>query len=304
MYFWFVLLLCRNTPSCCRFFFLNHFPLCLFTHQAIEPKSQFNSDGKICESCWTKTFDFHSFHTLIYNLQHNWTNDLKPGHTHNIINDYSSTASTSLIKTEFPDVDVLLTEKLEIFDQHNSYHENNSYDMLGIEKDDKSFIQKSSSKKKKSKSVKEKRNRYDDYDDNEDDWQMGDQHDDDYVDDGIEHEIKYRPKKQTTTKVTKNPSSTSRPGITKEALTFFDDAIIDAYMKDHPFLCEICYVPLPTFAAAKTHHRSYHRQKGYIVCCGTKYFRRDRAIDHFSRHDGSSSTDQYTYVPKKIYDKN
>lgn len=48
--------------------------------------------------------------------------------------------------------------------------------------------------------------------------------------------------------------------------------------------CDICGVDMDTFRGAKGHYRKLHQQEGYITCCGKKFFRRFRAVDHTLRH--------------------
>lgn len=266
-------------------FFLYHF-------QALETKSLTLDTRKICATCWTKTCDFHSFHTNIYTIHQNWLTTLK----HVNVN----------VKCEYEEVDVNLPEKLET-DEYDAIDNVSMYegddgvdesidikeythyddaviDELAIAKPKR----KSATRKRKSaatarKSIKCER-------DDDVDWE-----DEGASDDEVMDEKRRSPQKKAkgNKPVTTSKATITKATITKAALTFFDDAIIDAYMKDHPFTCEICYTHLQTFAAAKTHHRSKHHQKGYIVCCGTKYFRRDRAIDHIGRHNGIASNDQY-----------
>lgn len=267
-----------------KFQSLKHFFFVDFI-QALETKLPTVDTRKICETCWTKTWDFHLFYTNIYDIHQNWLATLKHAN----------------VKCEYPEVDFILPEKLETNDAYDDAIENGSmYDGDGGTEpiDFKEFDEyddaidelsiakpkrKSSPKKRKPvesarKSIKRER-------DDDIDWENYRASDDEVMDE----KRRRPPQKKAKAKATVTPKET----ITKAALTFFDDAIIDAYMKDHPFTCEICYVRLETFAAAKTHHRSEHHQKGYIVCCGTKYFRRDRAIDHIGRHNGVASNDQY-----------
>lgn len=48
--------------------------------------------------------------------------------------------------------------------------------------------------------------------------------------------------------------------------------------------CKICGLELESIRMAKTHYRNDHQQKGYIVCCNRKYYRRFQAVDHVMQH--------------------
>lgn len=50
-------------------------------------------------------------------------------------------------------------------------------------------------------------------------------------------------------------------------------------------VCEICNdVEFETFVKAKNHYRNVHNTAGYLSCCGKKFLRRGRVLDHIHRH--------------------
>ena len=48
--------------------------------------------------------------------------------------------------------------------------------------------------------------------------------------------------------------------------------------------CEICDTIFESFLSAKKHYRTKHSRSGFLVCCGKRFFRRGRLLDHINRH--------------------
>lgn len=49
--------------------------------------------------------------------------------------------------------------------------------------------------------------------------------------------------------------------------------------------CEICYeVRFDSLVEVKKHYRNVHKSKGYLVCCGEKFWPRSRILDHVRYH--------------------
>ncbi len=65
-----------------------------------------------------------------------------------------------------------------------------------------------------------------------------------------------------------------------------DTAKEDAQIREFfSMICEICSdVEFETFMKAKNHYRTVHNTVGYLTCCGKKFLRRGRVLDHIYRH--------------------
>ncbi|XP_055917670.1 transcription factor grauzone isoform X2 [Eupeodes corollae] len=59
------------------------------------------------------------------------------------------------------------------------------------------------------------------------------------------------------------------------------DELIAKHMK---LACEICHVELIDFTSLRQHFWNSHGQKGYIVCCNKKLFKRVLLVDHINKH--------------------
>lgn len=66
--------------------------------------------------------------------------------------------------------------------------------------------------------------------------------------------------------------------------------------------CEICSDRFETFVKAKNHYRIVHNKAGYLTCCGKKFRRRGRVLEHIHRH---LNPDAFRCVPcgKRFADK-
>lgn len=49
-------------------------------------------------------------------------------------------------------------------------------------------------------------------------------------------------------------------------------------------LCDTCGHPLDSFSDARFHHRAVHNQNGYLTCCGKKFFKKSRVLQHCEWH--------------------
>lgn len=64
-----------------------------------------------------------------------------------------------------------------------------------------------------------------------------------------------------------------------------DTADEDAQIREFfSMVCEICSDKFETFIKAKNHYRIVHNTVGYLTCCGKKFLRRGRVLDHIHRH--------------------
>lgn len=64
-----------------------------------------------------------------------------------------------------------------------------------------------------------------------------------------------------------------------------DTAKEDAQIREFfSMVCEICSDKFETFIKAKNHYRLVHNTVGYLSCCGKKFNRRGRVLDHIYRH--------------------
>ncbi|KAJ6622260.1 Transcription factor grauzone [Pseudolycoriella hygida] len=48
--------------------------------------------------------------------------------------------------------------------------------------------------------------------------------------------------------------------------------------------CDICGDPFETYRSAQKHYRNAHKVEGYLICCGKKFHRRDRVMNHIKYH--------------------
>ncbi|XP_059220625.1 zinc finger protein 492-like [Stomoxys calcitrans] len=59
----------------------------------------------------------------------------------------------------------------------------------------------------------------------------------------------------------------------------------DAFLKEHfKITCDKCYQTLETFALLAQHYSKSHNERGYVVCCETKFFYRHFLVDHIKYH--------------------
>lgn len=79
-------------------------------------------------------------------------------------------------------------------------------------------------------------------------------------------------KKTASPKVSRGNSNHTDPADDKKILLFAS------------MFCEICNEPLESMANAASHYRREHNVKGYIKCCGRKFFQRYRLLDHVNTH--------------------
>lgn len=61
-----------------------------------------------------------------------------------------------------------------------------------------------------------------------------------------------------------------------------DDELMCQHMS---MVCGECGTAYKSFAEAKRHHRTVHRQAGYVECCGRKFSAKDRAVQHCRWHE-------------------
>lgn len=59
------------------------------------------------------------------------------------------------------------------------------------------------------------------------------------------------------------------------------DELIAKHMK---LTCEICHITLSDFTNLRQHFWNVHEQKGYVVCCNKKLFKRILLVDHINKH--------------------
>ncbi|KAJ6641728.1 1,5-anhydro-D-fructose reductase [Pseudolycoriella hygida] len=72
-----------------------------------------------------------------------------------------------------------------------------------------------------------------------------------------------------------------KPTIRCKKNTANEDAKIREFFS---MVCEICSDQFETFLKAKHHYRTIHNTTGYLTCCGKKFLRRGRVLDHIHRH--------------------
>ncbi|KAJ6641732.1 Transcription factor grauzone, partial [Pseudolycoriella hygida] len=48
--------------------------------------------------------------------------------------------------------------------------------------------------------------------------------------------------------------------------------------------CDICGDPFETYRSAQKHYRAAHKIEGYLICCGQKFHRRGRVLNHIKYH--------------------
>lgn len=48
--------------------------------------------------------------------------------------------------------------------------------------------------------------------------------------------------------------------------------------------CEICSEHFETFTDTIAHYRKVHNQRGYIICCDKKMFKRFMIVQHIMKH--------------------
>lgn len=60
-----------------------------------------------------------------------------------------------------------------------------------------------------------------------------------------------------------------------------DDELIRRFV---PMICDLCGTAFETFGEAKQHHQLVHAQKGYVECCGKRFFIKNLAVQHCRWH--------------------
>ncbi|XP_053685076.1 zinc finger protein 808-like [Sabethes cyaneus] len=55
-------------------------------------------------------------------------------------------------------------------------------------------------------------------------------------------------------------------------------------LRHHKLSCDLCSVPVKDFRALRLHFQSVHNQLPYINCCGKKYYKRFRMVQHLQLH--------------------
>lgn len=48
--------------------------------------------------------------------------------------------------------------------------------------------------------------------------------------------------------------------------------------------CDLCEHTFNIFRECKAHYRTSHQTNGYLICCGSKFFKRVRVVEHIQRH--------------------
>ncbi|KAH8401678.1 hypothetical protein KR009_007364 [Drosophila setifemur] len=57
------------------------------------------------------------------------------------------------------------------------------------------------------------------------------------------------------------------------------------YIREHfKVVCHICGTPMEGFSEMLVHVRKEHKQRGYSMCCGRKFWKRGALVDHLRRH--------------------
>ncbi|KAH8283545.1 hypothetical protein KR018_005489, partial [Drosophila ironensis] len=57
------------------------------------------------------------------------------------------------------------------------------------------------------------------------------------------------------------------------------------YLREHfKVQCQICAAPMEGFSEMLVHVRQEHKQRGYAMCCGRKFWKRGVLVDHLQRH--------------------
>ncbi|XP_055838416.1 transcription factor grauzone [Episyrphus balteatus] len=58
----------------------------------------------------------------------------------------------------------------------------------------------------------------------------------------------------------------------------------DLIAKNMKLACELCNIDLVDFTALRQHFWNAHGQKGYVICCNKKLFKRVLLVDHINKH--------------------
>ncbi|XP_037951055.1 transcription factor grauzone-like [Teleopsis dalmanni] len=60
---------------------------------------------------------------------------------------------------------------------------------------------------------------------------------------------------------------------------------VDLKIAEHMNLtCDVCAIKNLTFGTLRQHMRKVHRVKGYVLCCGKKFFKRSVLVEHIEKH--------------------
>lgn len=93
----------------------------------------------------------------------------------------------------------------------------------------------------------------------------------------MQHSIKEKKRKLSKSSLSRAEKKVQR----KRCRSKEYDTKISSYMR---LLCELCNEEVPTFSALQQHFLSVHSQKGYMVCCNKKLYKRVLLVDHINRH--------------------
>lgn len=76
-------------------------------------------------------------------------------------------------------------------------------------------------------------------------------------------------------------ATTTGGGDQPPARQLDEDTIVRMYVSR---ICELCGHLMDTFTDALHHHRVVHQQTGYLTCCGKRYFKKFRLLQHCQWH--------------------
>lgn len=86
----------------------------------------------------------------------------------------------------------------------------------------------------------------------------------------------------------KSKKSTYKRKITDECFTetrpHLDPEEEKRIKETAEMFCDLCQKQLESFSHATFHYRTAHRMKGYLLCCGKKWMKRYRLLEHLNRH--------------------
>lgn len=76
----------------------------------------------------------------------------------------------------------------------------------------------------------------------------------------------------------------------------YADKSMDEQIRDvFDMKCKNCEIELDTLRTAKTHYRTEHQQKGYLMCCERKFYRRFQVVDHVMMHINPNHVYKYVF---------
>lgn len=205
---------------------------------------------KICPRCWRITEEFHLFYKQIERAQREYIclqNFLMPETENN------------LLKYEIEDISLLckVEENRKIFYFNDDINQIDTNDYceeleLKIENDD-------------------------------DQYKIADN---EYIpeNDVSDVEENYQNIEPTTTNANEIPflkEELTNAAIAKsQSKKIINEQIRDYFEMD----CVLCGIRFSTFTKAQHHYRVKHQQKGYISCCGRKFFNRRLIVSHIQQH--------------------